>query len=418
MTYIHRDIENEISALSKQYPCLLIAGPKQVGKTRTSNALKDPERTYISLSESIVLRTAARTDPAEFLKRHKPPIIIDDIHYAPELFTYIQKFLKKQDKTVPGMFWLISSSLFAAQIKSQNITNASLAILHMTSFTQRELYGKPRDCNTNLPIPLPFLPASGTPATTTEMFNRIYRGFMPKLYRQNFKNPKVYYNNYIKAYIDQEIHEQYPRINEVKFFLFLAHISQQVGQVLNLKIIAEKLNISADTAKRWLTILRDSDIIFLLYPYSAPDLKRTLKRQKVYFYDTGLAAHLSEFIPENALSNNSFKYKHPLLENYAIAEYQKIHRNQRQECPIWYYKDKEKNSIDLVIEINPVNGDPYALYFVRIVNDTSKINMYTSYLDFAPFHSIPHTNKIVLCVCEEYNIDPESYFQGLPIWGI
>ena len=410
--YIPRHIEKEIVACSEQYPCLLIVGPPKIGKTETVKVLKEDRREYISLSTNAEDRALAKGNPANFLKKHPCPILVDDIHYAPELFLYIQQLLKKQKDTKPGMFWFVGSALFAAKIAPPNAITDSLAILHMFPFSQRELYGKHHDYKSDIRSATPLRPDIGLPATLPEICTRIHNGFMPELYQQNYAEPFSYYDNYVQIYID-EICKQFPRINEVKFYCFIAALSLQIGQVLNLRAIANTIHVSADTAKRWLMILQDSGIVFLLYPYSAPHLKRTHKRPKIYFFDTGLASYFTWFKPSETLLDKT--YKHPLLENYVIAEYQKIYRTFDLGCPMWYYKDKEHHSVDLIVKTKKT--DDASLALILITNDFSWKNIVYADHCWQQCPSIPYKQKIHLCTLPDHRFEQGEVLVS-PIWGI
>ena len=139
MTYIKRDIEEKIISLSKEYSCILITGPRQVGKTTVLKKLTESHREYVTLDD-LSERKLAKTDPALFLQMHSLPILIDEVQYAPELFSYIK--IAIDNGAEPGAFWLTGSQAFKMMALAQESLAGRVALLHMPALSQHELYGK------------------------------------------------------------------------------------------------------------------------------------------------------------------------------------------------------------------------------------------------------------------------------------
>jgi len=119
------------------------------------------------------------------------------------------------------------------------------------------------------------------------IWNRIHRGSMPELIDESI-NWERYYSSYVKTYIKRDVRQIVNISDELKFIKFLTALADRCGELLNINAVANEVETSSDTIKRWLTILQTSGIIHLLEPYSNNLLKRVVKSPKVYFYDSGL----------------------------------------------------------------------------------------------------------------------------------
>ena len=169
------------------------------------------------------------------------------------------------------------------------------------------------------------------------------------------------------------------------------------------------LGVSADTAKRWLQILEKSDVIFYLRPYSNNLLKRTVKTPKMYFFDTGLVAYLTKYSSPEILANGAINGA--ILENYVVAEIRKSYHNNGEECLLWYYRDKDCNEVDLVIESD---GQLHPLEIKRSVNPGSELIRTFSVLDKG---SVPRGKGAIICMRPELSaINADNYI--LPVWMI
>ena len=323
MTYIKRDIEEKIISLSKEYSCILIIGPRQVGKTTVLNQLKDDNREYVTLDD-LEERGLAKRDPAMFLAMHSTPIMIDEVQYAPELFSYIKIEIDKG--APPGTYWLTGSQAFKLMELAQESLAGRVAILHMSSLSQHEIYGSGESVPFSVDLQLlKSREKTNTPADLTEIYERIWRGSMPGLVSRKFSDRDVFYSSYLQTYIDRDVKEQVQLADPLLFRDFVRAAACRSGQMLNIHDIAQDVGVSDDTAKRWLQVLEKSDIIFFLRPYSNNLLKRTVKTPKLYFFDTGLVAYLTRYSSPEILMNGAINGA--ILENYVVAEIIKSYYN-------------------------------------------------------------------------------------------
>ncbi len=347
MNYIKRDMEKLINELNKEYSCILITGPRQVGKTTMLEHI-DSSRNVVTLDD-LQERNLAKSDPEMFLKIHKAPLLIDEVQYAPELFIYIKIAIDRGAE--PGSFWLTGSQSYKLMRLSQESLAGRIAILNLTSLSQHEIYGK--DDNIPFDVTLDNLSKRSelnTYANPNEIFNRIWKGTMPGLISGKYTNRDIFYSSYLSTYISRDVKEETNIENEIKFIDFIRATAARVGQVLNIHSIASDVEISDDTAKRWLNILEKSEIIYYLHPYSNNLLKRIIKAPKLYFFDTGLVAYLTRYSSPEILESGALNGA--ILENYIINEIKKSYINSGKEVYMYYFRDKDQHEIDLILEAN------------------------------------------------------------------
>lgn len=407
MDYIKRDLESKIIALSREYSCILITGPRQVGKTTVLRQISDGSRNYVTLDD-LEERRLARTEPALFLQMHPVPVLIDEIQYAPELFSYLK--IAVDNGARPGDFWMTGSQAFRLMELAQESLAGRIAILHMSSLSQHEIYGSGE--NTPFSLELSSLQerkASGASTDLNGIYDRIWKGSMPGLVSGRYTDRDVFYSSYLQTYINRDVSDMVERIDKLQFQDFVRAAACRVGQLLNVHDIALDVGVSDDTARRWLMLLEKSDVIFYLRPYSNNLLKRTVKTPKMYFFDTGLVAYLTRYTTPEILANGAINGA--ILENYVVNEIRKTYLNSARECGMYYYRDKDSNEIDMVIECD---GRLHPLEIKRSANPGSELLRAFRVLDKA---TLPRGNGAILCMKQELSaFNPENFI--VPVWMI
>ncbi len=408
MAYIKRTLEKSIMSISEDYSCLLLIGPRQVGKTTMlEHLMKGTERKRVTLDD-VENRRLAKNDPLLFLEMHPAPVLIDEVQYAPELFSYIK--IKVDEGAAPGSYWLTGSQAFQLMELAQESLAGRTAIVHMSALSQSELYG---DGDTE-PFAVTLEAVNErkkhlTKCTSTEMFDRVWQGGMPGHRSGKYKDRDVFYSSYIQTYINRDVTDLIPGVDKLLFADFIRATACRTGQMLNVHDIALDVGVSDDTAKRWLQVLEKSEVIFYLRPYSNNLLKRTVKTPKLYFFDTGLVAYLAKYSGPEILMNGAINGA--ILENYVVAEIKKTWLNSARECLMHYYRDKDTNEIDMVIE---TDGQLYPLEIKKSTNPGTELVSAFKILDRG---SIPRDTGAILCLREELSaIDRNTFI--IPIWMI
>jgi len=341
-------MEDQVLELSKTWPALLITGPRQAGKTTMLKNLSQREgigREYVSLDD-LNLRELAKSDPKMFLQLHKPPVLIDEVQYAPELFTYIKILVDEHHD--PGAFWLTGSQIFRLMQDVQESLAGRVALLHMSPLSQREITGA--EC---VPFKTDFdMLAEQSkklqPVAVPELFMRMWNGCMPGLVSNDFSGRDIFYSSYLSTYMERDVRDLSGTVDALKFVRFITAVAARTSQLVNYKNIADDADIDQVTCKNWMNILEMLGIIFLLHPYSNNVLKRTIKTPKVYFYDTGLVCYLTRWSSPEVAESGAMSGA--LLENFTVSEIIKSYQNAGLEPYIHYYRDRDAKEIDVILE--------------------------------------------------------------------
>ena len=362
MKYINRTLEKIVKKTIGNFPVIAITGPRQVGKTTLLEYLSQNmyERVnYVSLDD-LLLRSQANEDPELFLRTHETPLIIDEFQYAPKLLNYIKikvdemrknTLFKNQDSKT--LYFLTGSQVFSAM---KNITESlagRIAILDLYGLSSRELNGLEEKI---------FIPdisllkekKKTKKVSTLELFEKIINGSYPELNSNSSLNREVFYQSYIKTYIERDVRDLIKVKDETKFIKFLSSVAARTGYEYNASLIANDIEIDSKTVDEWMSILVNTHLVFLLNSYSNNTVQRVIKRPKIIFMDTGLACFLAGFLTPETLEKSS--YSGQIFENYIISEIIKSYTNNGYDAHrhLYYYRDKEKREIDLLIVYNNV----------------------------------------------------------------
>lgn len=392
--YITRHMEKPVMELNEQYPVLLLTGPRQVGKTTMLEHLIEVEgkgRKKVSLDD-LTLRELAKTDPKMFFQLYQPPLLIDEVQYAPELFPYIKIMVDERHQ--PGDFWLTGSQLFKMMEGVQESLAGRVALLHLSPLSQSEIMKRPPDPPFSLELPLLSERQNGRQMLNTpEVFQRIHQGGMPALVTGTYSNASIFYSSYIDTYMERDVRRLSNDIDSLKFLRFLRSVAARTSQQVNYKGIADDAEIDQTTAKNWLHVLEALGIIFLLEPYSNNVLKRTVSTPKLYFYDSGIVCYLTRWSsPETAMEG---AMSGALLENYTVAEIIKTYQNAGQEPFLYYYRDKDAREIDLILERD---GKLFPIEIKKMASPPKKLTKVFDLIDKSP---LQRGTGAILCMADQ-----------------
>ena len=334
--------KSAIVNISKSFKVLLLTGPRQTGKTTLLKSIMPKGMNYVTLDDE-VLRRQAITDPKLFLEIHQPPILIDEAQYAPELFPYIKIIVDNSNKY--GQIWLTGSQRFSLMDNVSESLAGRVGIIELNSFCYNEIIrnNKALKFEPNQYIKAPKI-------NIKDLYNTIFKGGMPELYiNKNIKRDN-FYSSYINTYLERDVRKIVNIGNELQFESFLSNIASRNGEQLNYSTISRDVGVSVNTIKEWVSILTKTGIIYLLKSYSSNHLTRLTHMPKIIFMDSGFAAYLEGFnsVEDLIESDRSGHY----LEAYIISEIIKNYNATGSRLDISYYRDKEKNEIDLIFDMN------------------------------------------------------------------
>lgn len=341
-----RAIDDYILKASRQFPVVLLIGARQVGKTTLLQYLSEKERTYVTLDDPI-LRALAKSDPALFLQRFEPPLLIDEIQYAPELLPYIKMRVDQEQQA--GMFWLTGSQQFHLMNGVSESLAGRVAMMNLLGLSLRDRLSAHETIEPFVPTPDLLKRRSKTTSllTLNDLYTSIWRGFYPAIAINPSIDRDLFYSSYVQTYIQRDVRDLAKVGDEMAFLRFIRAAAARTGQLLNLSELARDADISSVTAKHWISILEASGIVYLLQPYHSNFTKRLVKAPKLYFLDTGLCSYLTEWTSPETLEKGAMSGA--ILETCAVVEVLKSYFHSGLRAPLFYFRDRDKKEIDLLI---------------------------------------------------------------------
>lgn len=355
MAYIKRAAEDTAARVSKMFPVLLVTGPRQVGKTTLLQKLAEEqkaagvERKYVTLDDPDA-RYLAKHDPALFLQRYSPPVLIDEIQYAAELFPYIKMSVDRSKRK--GDFWLTGSQAFRLMNNVSESLAGRVGIVNLLGLSDAEIYGTPSEPFSTDTERLTKRLSVVKPRGLNEIYQRIFKGSMPQLYADENVDWEIYYRSYVDTYLQRDIRDLAQVADEMQFYSFMTAAAAHTARPVVYEELAAAAGVPAPTAKKWLSILVSSHIAALVQPYHNNALKRVVKMPLLHFLDTGLTAYLLKWGSPEVLERGAMSGA--IFESYVFSEIYKSYLNAGKEPPVFYYRDKDQKEIDLLIYQNGV----------------------------------------------------------------
>ena len=331
----------------------MLTGPRQIGKTTLLSKMADGNRKIVSL-DNPTIRALAKGEPELFLQRYAPPVMIDEVQYAPVLFDYIKVFVDKHKQS--GDFWLTGSQTFHLMKRVTESLAGRVGIARMLGLSNGEILGSHFPAFTVEPQELVRRMGEVSPMNINEIFARIFKGSMPRLYEADNVNRDEYFESYLETYISRDIRNLSQVADEMTFLRFIGIVAARTATNVNYDVLANEAGISATTAKQWLSVLVSSGLVALIPPFSNNALKRVIKAPRMYFLDTGLCSYITRWPSAEVLERSAMDGA--FFETWVVSEIYKSYINNGKRPPLYFYRDSNKKEIDIIIYmgdiVNPI----------------------------------------------------------------
>jgi len=327
--YITRDIEKIVKVSARQFPSLIITGPRQSGKTTLLTHLFSKSHRYVSMDDPS-LRLMATDEPEIFFQNHKPPIIIDEIQYAPQLLSHIKIMIDKKRRAC-GQFLLTGSQVFPLMAGVGESLAGRIAVFNLLSFSLREQFG------------------GAMPYNIESLKERTLKGGFPEVSLKRNINLEVWFSSYLQTYLERDV-RQLRQIGDLSDFQrFLQLLAAFNGQTVNLSNFSRDLGVAVNTVKAWISILEASGQVILIKPFYMNKGKRIIKSSKIYFLDTGLLCYLSGIVSTTQVFKGPFSGQ--LFETVVLGEIVRNFYNQGQMPRIFWWRTSYGEEVDFIVEV-------------------------------------------------------------------
>jgi predicted AAA+ superfamily ATPase len=341
--YIHRSIEPVLSRAAAEFPAVVLTGPRQSGKTTTLKHLFGAAYRYVSLEPPDV-RASAGEDPRGFLEMHAPPVIIDEVQYAPDLLPYIKERIDAHRQRHGAYLLTGSQNLLLMERVTESLAGRA-AMLRLLPLSRRESEGLPQ-------LGLPWEPGRGATAENIlafeSLWKRCLRGGYPELTADPGRDVGMWHASYVQTYLERDVRSLRQVGDLSQFQSFIRTLAARSAQLLNLTDVARDLGIAVNTAKAWLSVLEATFQVVVIRPYHANVGKRLVKTPKVYFADTGTLCYLT------GLKDPSHAAEGPLsgaiLETAVVMEIVKALFHQGLDPRVHFWRTMAGTEVDVVVE--------------------------------------------------------------------
>ena len=381
--------------------------------------LKEKKRKYISLDD-LSVRDLAQNDPQAFLQKYAPPVFIDEVQYAPNLFIYIKIWVdqhryeyasgRKKTANPAGAFWLTGSQKFSLMKGIRESLAGRMAVIDMLGLSYKEIIGTPEESKPFWPDSVDIRKKTKT-RTIMEVYQDIWNGSFPELVINPSIGRSRFYSSYMQTYMERDVKDYQGAVNELKFYKFVRAAAVRTGNLINYEDLARDCDIDRRTAQKWLDTLQASGLVYLLPPYSPNLTNRIVKTPKLYFLDTGLACFLANMDTPEALEASYLNGA--MLETYALCEILKsFWHNGKDLRNFYFYRDANKKEVDFILEKN------MTLYPVEIKKTASPNGNDTSNFRIIESLKKPTGTGAVICLGSNIMPIPNGNAVTVPVWEI
>ena len=349
MEYISRELERKFQEANRFFKAILVIGARQVGKSTMLKHLAQREQRTVVTMDNDQARELALNDPRLFFQTYRPPILIDEIQKAPNLLEHIKIMCDESEER--GRFWLTGSQRKKIMEKSQETLAGRLGILHLYGLSQREKNGYLEPAELDFSMDSLRERQRHMPQNQVlDIFDQIWKGGFADVQNATGEMAQLYYQSYMDNYLIADAVNDQGITDITGFRKMIRACAALVGNLVNYHTLAETAGVSEVTAKKWLNILQDMDVVYLLEPYSNNELQRMVKTPKLYFCDTGLCAWLTRWLTPDSLREGAAGGH--FYENYVIMELVKNYAYARNAALISFYRDDNAKEIDVFVEEN------------------------------------------------------------------
>ena len=387
-----RTAARSVEYLSAHFPCVLVQGARQVGKSTLLESVMPRGMNYVSLDD-FVLAERARRDPMGFLEDYPSPLCIDEVQYAPDLLRAIKIRVDKEKNK--GMYWMTGSLQLHVMKDVSETLAGRVGIMDLHSLSQQELLGHgenarvfdpaaPRDCINE-----------STACGLEALYRRIWRGGYPALAVDDALEPDAFFESYVRSYLERDVNDLAQVGNRAAFVRFMRSAAMRTGQQLVYADLARDAEVSPNTIKVWVSILERTGIVSLLHPYSTNSIKRLTKTPKLYFCDTGLCCWLAGWESPESLMNSPFAGA--ILENWVYAQLLRSYNHNGKRPQIYYFREANgRAEMDFLLIRN---GCIYPMEVKRSSTPRLEDLRHAGQIPTGPYQLMP---GIVFCTSQQY----------------